>query len=95
MKPARKDGDHYYGFANDAFYPIQDARAAYFHQKWQITSLSEMVHLILKDPFIWGSDLTKLGVSEENVVQYLESLENVGASQTLADFLSKVEYVKI
>lgn len=95
MKAVRKDGDHFYGLANGSYYLIQDQRAAYFYQKWQITSLPEMVHLILKDPFIWGSDLTKLGVSEENVVQYLESLESVGASQTLADFLSKVEYVKI
>lgn len=95
MKVVRKDGDNYYGHANGANYLIQDQRAAYFHQKWQISSLPDMVHLILKDPFIWGSDLTRLGVAEENVVHYLESIENVGALQTLTDFLLKVEYVKI
>ena len=92
MKPARKDGDHYYGFANDAFYPIQDARAAYFHQKWQIASLSEMVHAILKDQFIWGKDLNKTGVTHESVVIYLESIKNNGAVAALQAFLGKMEY---
>ncbi|SEI53518.1 tagaturonate reductase [Dyadobacter koreensis] len=95
MKAVRKDGEHYFGFANDAYYLIQDQRAAYFHQKWQNYELPEMVHLILKDSFIWGSDLTKLGVSEDNVVQYLESFANSGVAQTLENFLAKVEYVKI
>jgi tagaturonate reductase len=95
MKAVRKDSENFYGFANGSYYLIQDQRAAYFYQKWQIQSLLEMVHLILKDPFIWGTDLTKMGVSEDNVVQYLESLLKSGASKTLTDFLLKVEYVKI
>ena len=95
MKVVRKDGDNYYGFANDTYYLIQDQKAGYFHQKWQNYELPQMVHLILKDAFIWGSDLTKMGVSEDNVVQYLESFANIGALQTLADFLTKIEYVKI
>ncbi|MBE9460496.1 tagaturonate reductase [Dyadobacter subterraneus] len=95
MKSTRKDGDNYYGFSNGSNYLIQDQRAAYFHQKWQLSSLAEMVHLILKDPFIWGTDLTKLGVSEDNVVHYLESMITLGTAQTLADFLTKAEYAKI
>lgn len=95
MKATRKDSDNYYGFSKGTYYLIQDQRAAYFYQKWQISSLPEMVHLILKDPFIWGTDLTKLGVSEDNVVHYLESLISLGAAQTLAEFLTKTEYAKI
>lgn len=95
MKATRKDSDNYYGLSNGTYYLIQDQRAAYFYQKWQISSLPEMVHLILKDPFIWGTDLTKLGVSEDNVVHYLESLISLGAAQTLAEFLTKTEYAKI
>ncbi|GLU53141.1 tagaturonate reductase [Dyadobacter frigoris] len=95
MKATRKDSDNYYGFSNGTYYLIQDQRAAYFYQKWQLSSLPEMVHLILKDPFIWGTDLTKLGVSEDNVVHYLESLVTHGAAQTLAEFLTKNEYAKI
>ncbi|WP_159471800.1 tagaturonate reductase [Dyadobacter sp. 3J3] len=95
MKATRKDSDNYYGFSNGTYYLIQDQRAPYFYQKWQLSSLSEMVHLILKDPFIWGTDLTKMGVSEDNVVHYLESLINLGAAQTLAEFLTKTEYAKI
>lgn len=95
MKAVRKDGDNFYGLANGTYYLIQDQRAAYFYQKWQNYSLPEMVRLILKDQFIWGYDLLKLGVSEDIVVVYLESLSSAGASQTLADFIAKVEYVKI
>lgn len=95
MKAVRKDGDNFYGFSNGNSYLIQDQRAAYFYQKWQNHDLPEMVHLILKDAFIWGSDLTKLGVSEVNVVQYLESFANSGVADTLDGFLAKVEYVKI
>jgi tagaturonate reductase len=95
MKAVKKDNDNFYGFSSGNYYLIQDQRAAYFHQKWQSFPLPEMVHLVLKDPFIWGTDLTKLGVSEENVVHYLESLINLGAAQALADFLLKVEYAKI
>jgi len=95
MKAVRKDNENFYGFAHGSYYQIQDQRAAYFHQKWQIQSLPEMVHLILKDPFIWGVDLTKMGVNEDNVVQYLESFMKIGTSKTLADFLLKAEFVKI
>lgn len=95
MKAARKDNDNYYGFSNGTYYLIQDQRAAYFYQKWQLSSLPEMVHLILKDSFIWATDLTKLGVSEDNVVHYLESLITLGAAQTLSEFLTKAEYAKI
>lgn len=95
MKAVKKEGENYYGFAHDAYYPIKDQRAAYFYQKWQIGYLPDMVHLILKDPFIWGSDLIKLGVSEENVVNYLESMRLFGTAKTLSDFLSKNEFIKI
>jgi len=92
MKPARKDGDHYFGLANDIYYPIQDTRAAYFHQKWQMTSLSEMVHAILKDQFIWGKDLNKSGVTHDSIVLYLEAIKNNGAMAALKAFLGKMEY---
>jgi tagaturonate reductase len=95
MKATRKDGDNFYGFSNGSYYQIQDQKAAYFYQKWQHSSLPEMVHLILKDTFVWGTDLTKLGVSEDNVVHYLESLTTLGSAQTLAEFLTKAEYAKI
>lgn len=92
MKPAKKDQDRYYGFCQGSYYLIQDPRAAYFHQKWQMPSLSQMVHAILRDPFIWGKDLSKFGVSEENIVFYLETIRNKGALTSLSAFLNKAEY---
>ncbi|MCE7044138.1 tagaturonate reductase [Dyadobacter sp. CY312] len=92
MKPARKGGDNYYGFANGKYYLIQDARASYFHQKWQIPSLPDMVHAIMKDPFIWGEDLTQVGTTGESVVVYLESIKEHGALEALKIFRHKTEY---
>ncbi len=92
MKAVKKDGDQYYGFSNEGYYPIQDARAAYFYQKWQIASLPEMVHAIMKDQFIWGKDLSKFGVIEENIVFYLEAIKSKGALTSLTEFIKKVEY---
>ena len=92
MKPARKDGDQYYGLSNGSYYLIQDVRAAYFHQKWQIKSLPEMVKAILKDSFIWGKDLTKTGTTAESIVVYLDAIRNAGALEALKSFLEKNEY---
>lgn len=92
MKAVRKESDQYYGLSNDSYYLIQDPRAAYFYQKWQMASLPEMVHAIMKDPFIWGKDLSKLGVIEENIVFYLEAIRSKGALHTLTEFINKVEY---
>ena len=94
MKPVRKDGDHYYGHANGHPYLIQDIRAAYFHQKWQITSMPEMVRAILKDPFIWGKDLTKTGVIVQDVVLFLESIKIHGAMEALKIFLKNIDHKK-
>ena len=92
MKAVKKDGDKYYGILNGNYYLIQDPKAAYFYQKWQVVSLPEMVHTILKDPFIWGKDLTKAGVIEESVVLYLESIKTHGALAALKAFLGNMEY---
>lgn len=92
MKPVRKDGDNYYGLANGAYYLIQDQKAAYFHQKWQIASLEDMVTAILKDQSIWQKDLSKSEVICKNVVSHLESLRQLGALDTLKLFLEKTEY---
>ena len=92
MKAVKKEGESYYGILNGKHYLIQDQRAGYFFQKWQMQSRKEMVHAIIKDPFIWGKDLSKLGVVEENIVYYLESFGEKGVLPSLTEFLQRVEY---
>ncbi|MCE7064509.1 tagaturonate reductase [Dyadobacter sp. CY326] len=92
MKAVRKEGDHYYGLANGQHYLIQDQKAAYFYQKWQMASLPEMVRTILKDTSIWQKDFSKSEDLHKNVVTYLESLKENGALETLKEFLGKLEY---
>jgi tagaturonate reductase len=92
MKPTRKGGDNYYGFTSGKFYLIQDARAAYFHQKWQIPSLPDMVHSIMKDSLIWGEDLSQIGATEDSVVVYLELIKEHGALEALRLFRHKAKF---
>jgi tagaturonate reductase len=92
MKAVKKDGNLYYGILNEKHYLIQDQRAAYFYQKWQMPVLRDMVRSILKDSTLWGKDLSKFGVIEDNIVYYLESVKTKGALLSLTEFLDRVEY---
>lgn len=92
MKPVRKEGDHYFGKANENHYLIQDPRAAYFHQKWQMTSIPEMVQVILKEQGLWGRDLNKTGTLHSSVTTYLPALVQNGALETLKSLLEKPVY---
>lgn len=92
MKPVRKEGDHYFGKANENHYLIQDPRAAYFHQKWQMTSIPEMVQVILKEQGLWGRDLNKTGTFHSSVTTYLRALVQNGALETLKSLLEKPVY---
>jgi tagaturonate reductase len=92
MKPARRDADNYYGQANGEYYLIRDEKAAFFHQKWQMSSLPETVKSILKDSSIWGKDLSKSETLITGIVGHLQSLKQNGAIETLKVFLGKAEY---
>nr|WP_295929785.1 tagaturonate reductase [uncultured Dyadobacter sp.] len=93
MKPVRKEGDNYFGKANDSHYLIQDPRAAYFHQKWQMPSIPEMVQVILKEQGLWGRDLNKIDSVQNTVTTYLRALVQRGALETLKSLLEKPVYV--
>jgi tagaturonate reductase len=92
MKTARKEGDQYYGSTDDGLYLIQDPQAAYFHQKWQMPSLPEMVRTILKDQSIWGKDLTKLEQAIPAVISHIQSIRQNGAMESLKALLEKTVY---
>ncbi|MCE6990356.1 tagaturonate reductase [Dyadobacter sp. CY323] len=92
MKAVKKDGDNYYGLANGAHYLIQDQKAAYFHQKWQITSLNDMVRTILKEQSIWGKDFPKNEALVSSLAFHLHAVKQIGAMAALKVFLEKGEY---
>jgi tagaturonate reductase len=90
MKPYRKDGDNFYGLSDGKPYLIQDPKAAYFHQKWQIKSLPDMVRSTLRDTSIWGKDLAEAGTTPESVVLYLEWMLELGAMEALKSFRTHI-----
>ncbi|TLU99108.1 tagaturonate reductase [Dyadobacter luticola] len=92
MKAVRKDGDQYFGFSNGKHYPIQDQKAQYFYQKWQLASITDMVRIILKEQSLWGKDLSRNHVLVSQISAHLESFKQIGTFETLQNFLKKVEY---
>ncbi|WP_439556520.1 tagaturonate reductase [Dyadobacter sp.] len=93
MKPARKDGDQFYGQSNGEYYLINDEKAAFFHQKWQMGSLYDMVKSILKESSIWGKDLSKTEPLVSTIAAHLQSFKQNGAAATLKMFVAKAELV--
>lgn len=83
-KPVRKDGEQYFGSWLGKEYPIKDDQAAYYFGLWKGHTSSEIVQLALQNQDLWGIDLTSIPDFEAAVLKYLESLQNEGATQTLA-----------
>ena len=92
MKAVKKEGDNYYGRLDGAPYLIQDAKAPFFYQKWQMASLPDMVQAILKDQSIWGRDLNKIDSVHGSIVRYLQSITQNGITETLKTLLERTEY---
>ncbi|NIJ53419.1 tagaturonate reductase [Dyadobacter arcticus] len=92
MKAVRKEGEHYYGLANGSHYLIQDQKAAYFYQKWQSSSIPEMVQAILKEQSLWGKDFSKNEGFVTGIKSHLQAIKQNGALETLENFLKKTEY---
>ncbi|WP_375446763.1 tagaturonate reductase [uncultured Fibrella sp.] len=61
-------------------YPIRDAQAAYFYQKWQSVkagdsqSITDFVQAVLADKILWQADLTELPGFADKVATYLTTM---------------------
>jgi tagaturonate reductase len=77
MKCEEEDG-RYFGNLNGNKYLVQDDNAALYAKKWLQGSTSEVVHAILSDQVLWGTDLTVLTGLEELVTRRLNDLQEQG-----------------
>ena len=92
MRAVKKEGDNYYGRLDGIPSLIQDPKAPFFDQKWQMASLPDMVNTILKEQSIWGRDLNKIESVHSSIVRYLQSIVQNGITETLKTLLERTEY---
>lgn len=57
---SQADGEKYYGTVNNQKYLINDDKAAYINELFSKYSSGKLITEILKDNFLWGTDLTNL-----------------------------------
>jgi tagaturonate reductase len=66
MKAVKQENGKYYGERKGVPYPIQDDKAAYFFEAWQLVqtqseaSVSGFVSKVLSDVSLWGTNLNEL-----------------------------------
>ncbi len=87
MKAVKKEGDKYYGSLNGQFYTVNDDKAAYFYELWQLHSPAQLVDAVLQDDGLWGVDLSRLKGFADSVKEKLESIMSEGAAATLSALL--------
>ncbi|MBC8033880.1 MAG: tagaturonate reductase [Chitinophagaceae bacterium] len=88
MKADKKEGDKYHGLSMGQFYPINDDKAAYFYELWQLHTPDELADVVLRDESVWGTDLTQLSGFAVAVKENLRSLIEQGPAATLGTFQS-------
>ena len=78
-----QDGD-YIGHWNGYQYPVEDDHASSFAEKWKFSKETEVVNLVLADPF-WESDLSSLNGFGDAVKRNLRSLIQKGVLMTIRE----------
>lgn len=78
MKAVKEDGGKYYGKLNGTDYPVNDAKAAYFYEKWQATPLALMADSVLRDVALWEHDLNTLPGFTDAVQEKLNEIDETG-----------------
>ena len=89
MKGVKLEGDKYYGSLAGQFYPINDDKAAYFYELWQLHSPEKLVDAVLQDEELWGADLSQLNGFGNAVKEHLNGLIANGAVATLESVQSR------
>jgi tagaturonate reductase len=83
MKSVKEEGSVYYGKLNENYYPITDAKAFYFYEKWQTVQPALMAMSVLRDVALWGYDLTSLPGFADAVQEKLNDIEANGMAAAM------------
>ncbi len=89
MKAVKEEDGKYYGNFNDNYYHINDAKAAYFYEKWQSTAAAQMAVSVLQDTSLWGADLSALPGFSAAVQEKLNDIIETGMAAVIDPLHSK------
>ena len=71
------------GVYNGVAHPIQDDKAALFHEWWQTLNADDLVDAVLGSEALWGKDLRALPGFRDAVARILMGMLSQGVSKTL------------
>jgi tagaturonate reductase len=83
MKPVKEENGKYYGMLNGAYYPINDAKAFYFYQKWKSIQPTLMANVVLSDTALWEHDLSLLPGFADAVQEKLNEIDEAGMAAVI------------
>jgi len=89
MKAVKEEDGKYFGSFNDNYYPVNDAMASYFYEKWQTTPLALMTVSVLHDVTLWGQDLSSLPGFAVAVQEKLNEIDETGVAALIDPLHSK------
>jgi tagaturonate reductase len=89
MKAVKEEDGKYYGSLNDNYYPLNDAKADYFYEKWQSIPTAMMAVAVLSDIVLWGQDLSSLPGFAAAVQEKLNEIDDTGMTAVLDPLHSK------
>ncbi len=85
-----KDGEAgFYGEWNGRKYKVQDDKADLLYDKWKAGSITEVVQETLKDPAVFGRDLSVYPGWTAAVIHYATLLQHNGAADVLHSLANK------
>jgi tagaturonate reductase len=93
MKAVKQDAGKYYGQLDGKDYPINDAKALLFYEKWQSTPLSLMAASVLGDVSLWDSSLNNLPGFTDAVQEKLNEIDESGMAAVIAPLHSNKSIV--
>jgi tagaturonate reductase len=86
MRPVKKESEKYYGILNNQFYLINDDCASEFFGLWEEGSAEVIVHRVLSNTSLWGSDLTLLAGFANSVTRKLKGFIRSGTMSEIAAY---------
>jgi len=89
MKAVKEEEGKYYGSFNGKDYPVNDATASYFYEKWQTTPTALMAISVLNDATLWGQDLSFLPGFAAAVQEKLNEIDETGMAAVIDPLQSK------
>jgi tagaturonate reductase len=89
MKAVKEEDGKYFGMLNGNYYPVNDAKAVVFYEKWQTTPTALMAVSVLRDVTLWDTDLSALPGFADAVEEKLNEIDETGMAAVINPLQSK------